>query len=324
MESILKPDPSRFNLFPIKHQSVYDFYKKAQKAIWEAEEIPYNADKMDWDNKLNANERYFIKNVLAFFAGSDGIVLENIMSTFSVEVQWPEARLFYGLQSYMEGVHSETYSMLIDTLVTDTIEKEKLFTSIETIPCIAEKAKWAIKWMNSTTTPFCQRLVGFIIVEGLFFSGSFCAIFWLISRGLMTKALGKSNELIARDEGVHVDFGILLYNLLETKCPELIITKMFRDAVEVEKNFICSSIPNNMLGMNKNLMATYIEYVADSLLTKLSCPPIYGVECPFNFMNLINMQGKTNFFEARVTEYQRPWLVSTMEQRENIDYEGDF
>ena len=313
-EPLLMSDPHRFTTFPIKHPEIWAFYKKAEAAIWTAEELDYSADLKDWES-LTKDEKYFLEHILAFFAGSDGIVLENLMSTFSTEVQWPEARAFYALQNYIEVVHSQTYSQLIETFIADTLRKKELFEAIETIPCVSKKAKWAFRWMNPMTKPFRERLLGFIIVEGVFFSGSFCAIFWMISRGKMTKALGKSNELIARDEGLHTQFGIMLYKELLEKCDEETVHEIFREAVEIEREFICESLPCRLIGMNSDLMCQYIQFVADVLISRLGYKKIYNVVNPFPFMNLNNIQGKTNFFEQRVTEYQRAHSVTSKESR---------
>jgi ribonucleotide reductase beta subunit family protein with ferritin-like domain len=321
-EPMLKEDSTRFTLFPIQHGEIWKCYKKAEAALWTAEELDFNADKDDWET-LSKDEKYFIEHILAFFAGSDGIVLENLMSTFCKEVQWPEARAFYAVQNYIETVHSLTYSLLIDTYIKNPDRKLELFNAIETIPCVAKKATWSFKWMNPETKPFRERLLGFIIVEGVFFSGSFCAIFWLISKGKMTKALGKSNELIARDEGMHYDFGIMLYKELITKCTVKTVHEIFREAVEIEREFICDSLPCRLIGMNSDLMYQYIQFVADNLLCKLGYPTIYNVNNPFPFMDLNNMQGKSNFFEQRVSEYQRAYAVTKSGSRTFI-IDDDF
>ncbi len=308
-EPLLKDNPNRFNLFPIQYPDIWKAYKTAEAATWTANEIDFGADKKDW-GELNDDERYFIEHILAFFAGSDGIVLENLMSTFSVEVQIPEARAFYALQAYIETIHEESYSKMIDTLIEGEERKKELFNAINTIPCITKKADWAQKWMNKETKPFNERLVGFVVVEGLFFSGSFCSIFWLKSKGKMTKALGKSNELIARDEGLHCRFGIMLYHKLVNKCTEDVIHEIFKEAIEIETEFICESLPCRLIGMNSGLMTQYIQYVADVLLGDLGYTTLYNVKNPFSFMDNINLNGKTNFFEQRVTEYQRAYAVS--------------
>lgn len=318
VEPVLRPDPSRFTTFPIKHPEIWKFYKKAEAALWTAEELDYSADVKDWES-LTDDERYFLEHVLAFFAGSDGIVLENLMSTFSTEVQWPEARAFYAVQNYIEAVHSQVYSQLIDTFIKDPVRKNDLFNAIEVIPCVSKKAKWALKWMDPKTKPFCERLLGFIVVEGVFFSGSFCAIFWMISRGKMTKALGKSNELIARDEGMHAQFGTMIYKELIGKCSEEKVHGIFSEAVEIEREFICESLPCRLIGMNSDLMYDYIKFVADVHIERLGYKKIYNIENPFPFMDLNNMQGKTNFFEARVTEYQRAYSASDISGRSFVE-----
>ena len=321
-EPILREDSSRFTLFPIKHTNLWNYYKKAEAALWTAEELDFGADKEDW-KKLDDDEKYFIEHILAFFAGSDGIVQENLMSTFATEVQWPEARAFYSLQSYVETIHSHTYSLLIETFIGDPKRKATLFNAIEEIPCVSKKASWAFKWMDPNMREFRERLLGFIIVEGVFFSGSFCAIFWLINQGKMTKALGKSNELIARDEGMHTVFGIMLYKELKTKCTQETVHAIFKEAVEIEKEFICESLPCRLIGMNSDLMYQYIKFVADDLIVQLGYPKLYNVKNPFTFMNLNNIQGKTNFFEARVTEYQKAHSVSKTSSR-NYELDNDF
>ena len=321
-EPLLIEDSMRFTTFPIKHKNLWKYYKKAEAALWTAEELDFTADKKDWET-LSSDEQYFVENILAFFAGSDGIVLENLMSTFATEVQYPEARAFYAVQAYIEVVHGHTYSLLIDTFIKDKERKKKLFEAIEEIPCVKKKAEWAFKWMNKDTRPFRERLLGFIIVEGVFFSGSFCAIFWLISRGKMTKALGKSNELIARDEGMHTNFGIMLYKELLEKCDQETVHEIFSEAVEIEREFICESLPCRLIGMNSDLMYQYIKYVADTLINRLGYEKLYNVDNPFSFMDLNSMQGKTNFFEQRVTEYQRAYSVSSMESR-SFKLDDDF
>jgi ribonucleotide reductase beta subunit family protein with ferritin-like domain len=308
-ESILIPSNERFTLFPIKYQDIWQFFKEQQAAFWVAEEIDYNADMDSW-NTLSKDEKYFIEHVLAFFAGADGIVLENINSNFSTEVQWAEARAFYAAQSYIEQVHSQTYSLLIETYIKDNENKTKLFKAIETIPCIKKKAEWAMKWMDQKTATFAERLVAFVVVEGVFFSGAFCAIFWLKNRGLMTKALGSSNELIARDEGLHCRFGVALYKHLEGKLSQDKINEIFKEAVEIEKEFITESLPCKLIGMNSTLMTQYIKFIADYWISKLGYKKIYKTKNPFAFMDMNNIDGKTNFFEKRVTEYQKSHAVS--------------
>jgi ribonucleoside-diphosphate reductase beta chain len=310
MESILTPDPNRYVLFPIPKERlpIWEAYKNHMVSFWTAEELDFNADKDDWD-RLSDGEKHFIEYILAFFAASDGIVLENIIENFSTEVQWAEARCFYGFQAMMENIHSEVYSLLIDTYVTDSIRKHNLFNAITTIPSVSKKANWAKHWMDNSQ-PFNIRLVAFAVVEGLFFSASFCAIFWLKSRNIMTRALGKSNEMIARDEALHTDFAVLLTSYLTVKASEETAHNIFREAVFIEQEFICDALPYNLKGMNKNLMCRYIEYVADYLLLQLGYNKIYNSKNPFEFMSRTSLDGKTNFFEARVTEYSRPESVS--------------
>ena len=302
MDPLLQENPNRFTLFPIQYDDIWKAYKQQQYAQWTAEEIDYSADLNDWKT-LTKDEQYFIENILAFFAGSDGIVLENLVQNFCNEVQIPEARCVYTYQAYIENVHSEVYSLLIDTYIKDPSRKNECFNAIEKIPAVKLKAEWALKWLNSDLS-FAHRLVAFAVVEGIFFSGSFCAIFWLKSRGKMVKSLGKSNELIARDEGMHTDFAILLYHKLQNKLSQDEIYTIVKDAVSIEKKFICDSLKCRLIGMNENLMCQYIEFVADRLLSQLHCEKVYNKECPFSFMNMMNYDGKTNFFEQRVTEYQ--------------------
>lgn len=305
MEPILTPELNRFVIFPVnsKYQDLWDLYKIHEKTNWVAEEIDYSADLKDW-NELGDNEKYFIEHILAFFAGSDGIVLENLLSNFSSEVKISEARAFYAFQSMIENVHSLTYALLIDTFVKDHDRKAKLFNAIEEIPVVKKKAEWAIKWMEPCSNSFATRLIAFAIVEGVFFSGAFCSIFWLKDKNKMVKALGHSNELISRDEGLHVEFAVKLFgHLLEKPSKETVYTIM-RDAVNLEKEFICDAIPCDMIGMNKKLMCEYIEFVSDRLLTQLGYPKIYNSSNPFSFMDKLGLEGKTNFFEKRVSEYQ--------------------
>jgi ribonucleoside-diphosphate reductase subunit M2 len=301
-ETILKENTQRFVLFPIQYPELWKAYKRAEASFWTAEEIELTKDKQDWDLQMNDNERYFIKHILGFFAGSDGIVLENLMQNFSTEVQLPEARCFYSFQGAIENIHSEVYSQLIDKYVDDPIEKDTLFNAIENIPCIQKKAEWAMKWMDPKTASFYERVVAFATVEGIFFSGSFCAIYWLKKRGLMP-GLTFSNELISRDEGMHTDFAVLIYSMLKHRLDTEHIYEIIKEAVEIEKEFITQSIPCAMIGMNATLMSQYIEYVADRLIVQLGYPKLYKSENPFDFMQLISMEGKTNFFEKRVSEY---------------------
>lgn len=310
-EPILKENKDRFVLFPIVHNDIWAFYKKAEASFWTAEEIDLGADLWDWENKLNDDERHFIKHVLAFFAASDGIVNENLAENFVREVQYTEAKFFYGFQITIENIHSETYSLLIDTYIKDPMEKDRLFHAIETLNFVKKKAEWALNWISKGS--FAERLVAFAAVEGIFFSGSFCSIFWLKKRGLMP-GLSFSNELISRDEGLHCDFACLLYtqhlvNKLDKKVVEQIIT----EAVEIEKEFVSEALPVKLIGMNADLMKQYIEFVADRLLQELGNPKVYNVTNPFDFMDMINLQGKTNFFEKRVGEYQKAGVMSTKE-----------
>ena len=309
-EPILKENKDRFVLFPIKHNNIWEMYKKAEASFWTAEEIDLNPDLQDWDNKLNDDEKHFIKHVLAFFAASDGIVNENLAVNFMNEVQYPEARCFYGFQIMMENIHSETYSLLIDSYIKDPQEKDRLFHSIDTLPCVGKKAEWAIKWIGNGT--FAERLIAFAAVEGIFFSGSFCSIFWLKKRGLMP-GLTFSNELISRDEGLHCDFACLLYSELTNQLPKERVTAIIKNAVEIEKEFVSDALPVRLIGMNADLMCQYIEFVADRLLVALGCDKAYNATCPFDFMELISLQGKTNFFEKRVAEYQKSGVMGKKE-----------
>ena len=302
IEPLLIEDNTRFTQFPIKFPLLQQAYDVAESSFWTAKEIDYNADLNDWDS-LSDNERYFIENILAFFAGSDGIVLENLMQNFCVEVKATEARNFYAFQGMMENIHSITYSLLIETFVKDTKRKEHLFNAIDTIPAVKKKADWALKWFN-TDRPFEERVIAFAIVEGVFFSGAFCSIFWLKSRNKMTKALGKSNELISRDEKLHCEYAVLIYEHLLNKVTQERVEEIMRNAVEIEEEFICESLPCRLIGMNSDLMRQYIKYVADRLLVQLGFEQLYNVTNPFDFMNLVGLDGKTNFFEARTTEYK--------------------
>ena len=299
---LLSKSNNRYTIFPIKYSDIWAMYKKAQESFWTAEEIDFAADLNDW-NKLTNDEKYFIENILAFFAGSDGIVLENLASRFLKEITVPEARAFYSFQIFIENIHSEVYSLMIDTFIQDTKKKELLFNAIDNIPCVQKKARWAEKWIKSDCD-FAIRLIAFAVVEGIFFSGSFCAIFWLKKRNLMTKALGTSNELISRDEGMHTDFAVLLYSYIENKVDQSTVFSIIKDAVEIEKEFITKSLPCKLIGMNSELMEQYIEYVADRLSQQLGYSKIYNSSNPFQFMENISISGKTNFFEKRVTEYR--------------------
>ena len=300
-EILLAPDDNRFVMFPIKHQDVWEMYKKQVDCFWRAEEIDLTKDLANWDS-LNHDEKYFISMILAFFAASDGIVLENLASRFMMDVQVSEARAFYGFQIAMENVHSETYSLLIETYIKDTEEKHKLFNAIENFPCIKKKSDWAQKWIHDNRSSFATRLVAFACVEGIFFSGAFCSIYWLKKRGLMP-GLTFSNELISRDEALHCEFAVLLYSKLTKKVDRAKIQELIREAVEIETEFICEALPCKLVGMNSELMTQYIKFVADRLVVQLGYKKIYGVSNPFDFMELISLEGKTNFFERKVGEY---------------------
>ena len=299
-ELLTSEEEKRYVLFPIRYPKIWEMQKKQQACFWQAEEIDLSKDVDDWQ-KLNKNEQHFVKNVLAFFAGSDGIVLENLLQNFTNEVTLMEAKVFYSFQAMMENIHAETYSLLIDTYIKDENEKNKLFNAIDTIPSVGKKAKWAIKWINSDAS-FATRLVAFAAVEGIFFSGSFCSIFWLKRRGLMP-GLTFSNELISRDEGMHTQFAVLLYSMIQNKLSYETIKEMITEAVEIEKEFIIDSIPCNLIGMNQVLMSQYIEFVADRLVQQLGYEKIYNQKNPFDFMELMSLNGKTNFFERRVSDY---------------------
>ncbi len=319
-EKILTDNPGRFVLFPIQHDDIWDWYKKQQACFWTAEEIDLGQDLKDWE-KLSADEQYFVKHVLAFFAASDGIVNENLAENFVAEVQYTEAKFFYGFQIMMENIHSETYSLLIDTYIKDNAEKDYLFNAIETMPCVKKKADWALRWIDNGS--FAERIIAFAAVEGIFFSGSFCSIFWLKKRGLMP-GLTFSNELISRDEGMHCDFACLLYNEhIENKLPKETVTKIICDAVDMEKEFVTEALPVRLIGMNADLMVQYIECVADRLLESLGCDKVYGSENPFPFMEMISLQGKTNFFEKRVGDYQKAGITTGRENQE-FTLDADF
>tara|TARA_Y100001958_G_C21247623_1_gene579206 strand:- start:5926 stop:6906 length:981 start_codon:yes stop_codon:yes gene_type:complete len=302
MEVLLSEEEKRYVIFPIKHDEVWKMYKKAEANFWTAEEIDLSKDLNDFNEKMNEDEKYFVENVLAFFAASDGIVNENLGERFYNEVQIQEAKFFYGFQIAVENIHSETYSLLIDTYVKDINKKHKLLNAIETIPSVQKKAEWALKWIENKDATFGTRVIAFAAVEGIFFSGSFCAIFWLKKRGLMP-GLCHSNELISRDEGLHTEFAVLVYSMLVDKPSKETVIEIIREAVELEKEFITDSLPCALIGMNKNLMKQYIEYVSDRLLLMLGIDKIFNVENPFDWMELISVQGKTNFFEKRVGEY---------------------
>ncbi|MDQ3049654.1 MAG: ribonucleoside-diphosphate reductase small subunit [Bacteroidota bacterium] len=312
MEVLLQENKERFVLLPIKYPEIWKMYKSHEASFWTAEEIDLSPDLKDWE-RISSDEQHFIKHVLAFFAASDGIVNENLAVNFMKEVQLPEARCFYGFQIMIENIHSETYSLLIDTYIKDPVEKTRLFNAIETVPCVQKKAQWALKWINNGS--FAERLIAFAAVEGIFFSGSFCSIFWLKKRGLMP-GLSFSNELISRDEGLHCDFACLLYSMLEEKLTQERVYAIIRDAVENEHDFVTDALPVSLIGMNSKLMCQYIEFVADRLLVALGYPKIYNATNPFDFMETISLQGKTNFFEKRVAEYQKAGVMNTKEQQE--------
>lgn len=305
-EPLLQENKGRFVLFPIKHDDIWQYYKKAEASFWTAEEIDLSQDQTDWEN-LNDGERHFITHVLAFFAASDGIVNENLAEHFVAEVQYTEAKFFYGFQIAIENIHSETYSLLIDTYVKDGVEKDRLFNAIDTMDCVKKKADWALRWIDEGS--FAERLIAFAAVEGIFFSGSFCSIFWLKKRGLMP-GLSFSNELISRDEGLHCDFACHLYTKhIVNRLPKETVIEIIKDAVIIEKEFVTDSLPVNLIGMNSELMCQYIEFVADRLLNELIGKKIYNSTNPFDFMEMISLQGKTNFFEKRVGEYQKAGVM---------------
>ncbi len=321
IEPLLQENPNRFVLFPIEHSDIWAFYKKSEANFWTAEEIDLSADLADWNHKLNDDERHFIKHVLAFFAASDGIVNENLAMNFVNEVQYTEAKFFYGFQIMMENIHSETYSLLIDTYIKDQKEKDYLLRAIEHVDCVKKKADWALRWISNGS--FAERLIAFAAVEGIFFSGSFCSIFWLKKRGLMP-GLTFSNELISRDEGMHCDFACLLYNdHLKQKLSPNTVRDIITDAVSIEKEFVSDALPVNLIGMNAKLMCQYIEFVADRLLAALHQPKVYLVENPFPWMDLISLQGKTNFFEKRVGDYQKAGVMAQRE-KQVFTLEEDF
>jgi len=321
-EPLLRENKDRFVIFPIQHNDIWSFYKKHEASFWTAEEIDLSPDLVDWASKLNDDERYFIKHILAFFAASDGIVNENLAENFLHEVQYPEARFFYGFQIAMENIHSETYSLLIDTLIKDPLEKDRLLHAIDTVPCVRKKADWALRWISKGS--FAERLIAFAAVEGIFFSGSFCSIFWLKKRGLMP-GLSFSNELISRDEGLHCDFACLLYTKhLLNKLPKKTVETIIKDAVEIEKEFVTDALPVNLIGMNAKLMQQYIEFVADRLLVELGNEKVYNATNPFDFMEMISLQGKTNFFEKRVGEYQKAGVMNQDKSANAFTLDADF
>ncbi|MCF8713764.1 ribonucleotide-diphosphate reductase subunit beta [Joostella atrarenae] len=322
VEPILQENKDRFVIFPIQHHDIWEWYKKQEACFWTAEEIDLHQDLSDWKDKLNDDERYFIKHILAFFAASDGIVNENLAENFVNEVQYSEAKFFYGFQIMMENIHSETYSLLIDTYVKNEKEKNQLFKAIENFPAIKKKADWALKWIESPS--FAERLIAFAAVEGIFFSGAFCSIFWLKKRGLMP-GLTFSNELISRDEGMHCDFAVHLHNThLKNKVSKERIKEIIVDALDIEREFITESLPASLIGMNATLMTQYLEFVTDRLLVELECEKIYNSTNPFDFMDMISLQGKTNFFEKRVSEYQKAGVLSKDDEDQKISFDADF
>jgi len=324
VDPLLMDNPGRWVLFPIRYPSLFEKYKKHEASFWTAEEIDLAQDNKDW-NTLTPGEQHFIKHILAFFAASDGIVLENLSSRFSCEIQAPEARCFYGFQMAMENIHSETYSLLIEQYISDPEEKNKVFNAIQTMPAIAEKAKWAVEWMQGENS-FAERIVAFAAVEGILFSGSFCAIYWLKKRGLMP-GLTFSNELISRDEGLHAEFACMVYGMLQNQLPEEVVHNIIRGAVDTERQFICEALPCDLIGMNSELMLKYIEFVADRLLTSLGHSKLFGSSNPFDWMELISLQGKTNFFEKRVGEYQKAGVMNSVggeNQSHGFSLDADF
>ncbi|KAJ9152120.1 Ribonucleoside-diphosphate reductase small subunit [Pleurostoma richardsiae] len=323
-EPILKENPQRFVLFPIQYHEIWQMYKKHEASFWTAEEIDLSKDLHDWNNRMTDDEKFFISHILAFFAASDGIVNENLVERFSAEVQIPEARCFYGFQIMMENIHSETYSLLIDTYIKEPAQRTYLFNAIETIPCIRKKADWALRWISDKDSSFAQRLVAFAAVEGIFFSGAFASIFWMKKRGLMP-GLTFSNELISRDEGLHTDFACLLYSHLKHRPSKQLIEDIIVDAVKIEQEFLTEALPCALLGMNANLMKQYIEFVADRLLVALGNEKVYRSTNPFDFMENISLGGKTNFFEKRVGDYQKAGVMASTKKAEESPADGgDF
>jgi len=320
-DPLLMENPRRWVMFPIQYPAVWEMYKKHEASFWTAEEIDLSQDAKDWE-ALTGPEQHFIKHVLAFFAASDGIVNENLGASFSTEIQIPEARAFYGFQMAMENIHSETYSLLIEQYIREPEEKEKLFNALETMPPVQEKARWAVQWMSGESS-FAERLVAFACVEGILFSGSFCAIYWLKKRGLMP-GLTFSNELISRDEGLHTEFACMIYGMLQHQLPDDVVHDIVRGAVDAERQFICEALSCDLIGMNNELMTRYIEFVADRLLTALGHPKIFGSSNPFDWMELISLQGKTNFFEKRVGEYQKAGVMTSgVDQEESRGFALD-
>ena len=320
IEPILRPNKDRFVIFPIQHSDIWDWYKKQEASFWTAEEIDLEQDVIDWENKLTGDEKYFIKHILAFFAASDGIVNENLAENFVSEVQYTEAKFFYGFQLMMENIHSEVYSLLIDTYIKNESEKNELFKAIDVFPAIKKKADWALKWVDSDS--FAERLIAFSAVEGIFFSGSFCSIFWMKKRGLLP-GLTFSNELINRDEGLHSDFAVYLHqNHIMNKVSKERITEILVDALNIEREFITESLPVSLIGMNSKLMTQYLEFVTDRLLLEYGCEKVYNTTNPFDFMEMISLEGKTNFFEKRVSEYQKAGVKSG--GTGSISFDADF
>ncbi|XP_037923825.1 ribonucleoside-diphosphate reductase subunit M2 [Hermetia illucens] len=321
LEPLLKENPRRFVIFPIQYPDIWNMYKKAEASFWTVEEVDLSKDMDDWNN-LTSSERHFVSHVLAFFAASDGIVNENLVERFSQEVQVTEARCFYGFQIAMENVHSEMYSILIDTYVKNPTEREFLFNAIETLPCVKKKADWALAWISSKSATFAERIIAFAAVEGIFFSGSFAAIFWLKKRGIMP-GLTFSNELISRDEGLHCDFACLMYKYLVQKPSNERVIEIISEAVRIEQEFLTDALPVAMIGMNCTLMSQYIEFVADRLLNELNVSKVYNTPNPFPFMELISLEGKTNFFEKKVGEYQK-WGVMSDPKDNVFTMDADF
>ena len=318
-EPLLADDENRYVMFPIKDQNIWDMYKKQMDCFWRAEEIDLTKDQKDWDS-LTDDEKYYIKMIIAFFAGSDGIVLENLAGRFMSDVQLSEARAFYGFQIAMENIHSEVYSLLIDTYIKDEVDKNRLFTALNTFPCIAKKGDWARKWIGDKRSSFAVRLIAFACVEGIFFSGAFCSIYWLKKRGLMP-GLTFSNELISRDEALHTEFAVLLYSKLQKKVKKQRVLEIIKEAVTIEQEFICEALPCRLIGMNSNMMSRYIEFVADRLVVQLGHEKIYNSANPFDFMEMISIEGKTNFFEKRVGEY----ALATQDRTDDMfDMNADF
>jgi ribonucleoside-diphosphate reductase beta chain len=312
IEPILRENPHRYTLFPVMKPKLFAKYKQHMSVFWVPEEVDLSKDLKDWV-KLTEHERYFIRNILGFFAGSDGIVQENLATRFMKEVQLPEARAFYAIQNAIEQIHSETYSLLIDTYIDDARQKMDTFRAIQTVPCVAKKAEWAKRWIESEDEDFATRLIGFAVVEGIFFSGAFCAVYWLKERGLMP-GLTLSNEFIARDEGMHTEFACLLYEEIERKVPKTKVHKIIREAVKIEKEFILKSLPCDLIGMNSKLMSQYIEFVADRLTSQLGYGKIYSATNPFDFMERISVEGKANFFESRVSSYSKAGVGKKAEE----------